>query len=355
MPAQYGTLTSTLDTLLAMRNTTVEDYGEDKAYDAVTALLTAHNEIMNEMVQSLCEFTADKLDSYGGAANGQMTEADEYGAADVQKVSQGVDIGYPLKYFQYAVGWTRLWFQNAMVSEWAAQLKGAMIAHRLKVESEIKKAIFTPTNNLTYKDKRVRNNTLPIRAFLNADSAEIPPDPWGATFNAATHTHYLGTASFVAANLDSLITAVKEHYNTGAVQVDINQAQEATVRGFTGFNAYVDARIRQPDTSSFAQGRDLDFMNIYNRAIGIYNGAEIYVKPWPPATYLFAYNPTQRKPLKFRTRTGTWGGLRLAADLAAFPLYAKQFDDEFGISVSERANGAALKTDNATYSTPANL
>jgi hypothetical protein len=354
MPAQYGTL-STLDTLKATRNTTVADYGEDKAYAALTALLGAHNAIMNEMVQSLCEFTADQLNSYGGAANGTMTEADEFGSPDVQKASLGVDVGFPLRLFQYGIGWTRKYMQNRTVAEWAGQLEGAMVAHRLIVESQIKKAIFTPTNNLTYKDKLVNNVTLPIRAFLNADGTEIPPDPWGNAFTAGSHTHYIGTASLVAANLSALIAAVREHYNTGSVQVDINQAQEAAVRALSGFTAYVDARIVQPQTVTYAGGQQLDVMNIYNRPIGIFDGAEINVKPWVPANYFFAYNPTQAKPLKFRTRTGAWAGLQIAADLAAYPLYARFFEDEFGIGVYERANGAALQTNNGTYSTPAGI
>jgi hypothetical protein len=353
MAAGYGTL-STMDTLAVLRNTTVEAYGEDKAYQAMIDLLSAHNAIMNEMVQGLCEFTAEKLDSYGGAGTGQMTEADEYGSPDVQKPSQGVDIGFPLKLFQYGVGWTRKYMQNRSVSEWAGVLNAAMIAHRLKVESEIKKAIFTPTNNLTYKDKLVRNTTLPLRAFLNADSAEIPPDPWGNSFNAATHTHYIGTGSFVVANLQSLIAAIREHYNTGMIQVNINQAQEAAVRAFAGFQPLVDNRVIQSQTTSYAQG-DLDTENIYNRRIGLLDGANIYVKPWVPVNYAFAYNTTQAKPLKLRTRTGTWAGMQLAADLANYPLYARFFEDEFGISVYERANGAALKTDNATYSTPTGI
>lgn len=353
MAAQYGTL-STLDTLKSLRNTTVAQYGEDRAYAAVTNLLAAHNAIMGEMVTSLCDFTADQLNSYGGAANGTMTEADEFGSPDVQKISQGVDVGFPLRLFQYGIGWNRKYFQNRTVAEWAAQLEGAMIAHTLMVESQIKKAIFTPTNNLTYKDKLINGVTLPLRAFLNADSAEIPPDPWGASFTAASHTHYIGTGSFVAANLSSLITAIREHYNTGMVQVNINQAQEAAVRAFIGFSAYVDQRIVQSQTTTYVAG-NLDLMNIYNRPIGIFDGAEIWVKPWVPAAYAFAYNPTQNKPLKLRTRTGAWAGLQLVADLAAYPLYAKFFEDELGVGVYERANGAALLTSNATYSTPAGI
>jgi hypothetical protein len=353
MAAGYGTL-STLDTLKSLRNTTVAQYGEDRAYEAVAALLAAHNAIRNDRVRSLCEFTSDRLNSYGGAANGQMTEADEHGSPDVQKISQGVDVGFPLKLFQYAIGWTRKYMQNKSVAEWAGQLEGALIAHRLMVESQIKKAFFNPLNNLTYKDKLVDGVTLPIRAFLNADGTEIPPDPYGQAFTAGTHTHYLGTASFIAANLSSLITAIREHYNVGSIQVNINQGQESAVRAFTGFQAYTDLRVVQPLTQSYAQGM-LDLMDIYNRPIGLFDGAEINVKPWIPANYAAAYNPMQNKPLKFRTRTGAWTGLQLAADLADYPLYARFFEDELGIAPYERANGAALQTNNATYAIPAGI
>jgi hypothetical protein len=353
MAAGYGTLT-TLDTLKSLRNTTVAQYGEDRAYEAVAALLAAHNAIMNDMVQSLCEFTSDRLNSYGGAAPGQMVETDEGGSPDVQKLGQGVDVGFPLKLFTYAIGWTRKYMQNKSVSEWAGQLEGALIAHRLMVESQIKKAFFNPVNNLAYKDKLVDGVTLPIRAFLNADGTEIPPDPYGQAFTPGSHTHYLGTASFIAANLSSLITAIREHYNVGSVQVNINQGLEGTVRGFSGFQSLVDNRIVQSQTTSYAQGM-YDLMDIYNRQIGIFDGAAIFVKPWIPANYANAYNPSQNKPLKFRTRTGAWTGLQLAADLADYPLYARFFEDELGIAPYERANGAALQTNNGTYSIPAGI
>jgi hypothetical protein len=111
------------------------------------------------------------------------------------------------------------------------------------VESQIKKAFFNPLNNLTYKDKLVDGVTLPIRAFLNADGTEIPPDPYGQAFTAGTHTHYLGTASFIAANLSSLITAIREHYNVGSIQVNINQGQESGCSRFHRFSGFVDTRL----------------------------------------------------------------------------------------------------------------
>jgi hypothetical protein len=89
-----------------------------------------------------------------------------------------------------------------------------------------------------------------------------------------------------------------------------------------------------------------DLMDIYNRQIGIFDGAEINVKPWIPANYANAYNPSQNKPLKFRTRTGAWTGLQLAADLADYPLYARFFEDELGISLRAGERGGPLQTNN---------
>lgn len=352
----FGTL-QVLDTLAASRSTTVGQYGEDKAYLQIQKLLAAHNAIVQDMVSELCEFTSDNLRAFGGGSTTSMVDVDEYGSADAQKISQGVDVGFPLRKVAYSVQWTRAYLETATMEEFAAQISGAMTAHQLKVESAIKTAIFTPTNNTTYKDRLVKNITLPIRAFVNADSAAIPPDPWGNTFNSASHTHYIGRAggAFAAADLDSLITLIREHYNIGSVRVYINQAQEAAVRAFTGFQAYVDTRIVQPYTSSYASGQALDLMNVYNRAIGIYNGAEIWVKPWVPANYAFAFNPQQRKPLAFRTRTGSFRGLAVAAEYESYPLRAQHMDDEFGIGVQERTNGAALEIDNGTYSLPSGL
>lgn len=350
MASQYGTL-SILDTLAANK-TLLAEYGQDRAYADVEILLNEYNAVTGEMTADLVEYTSDRLRRYGGAAVGTMEEADEFGRPDVQKLTQGVNVGFPLALYQYGIGWTRKYFQTKTVSEWAAQIQGAMIAHSARVQRQIKRAIFTPTNNTGYLDRLVDNLNVPLRAFTNADGTEIPPDPYGNTFNFATHTHYLGTSSFVAADLSALVNTVVEHYNMGTIVVDINQAQEAAVRAFTGFNAYVDTRVVQPYTSSYADFRPLELMSLYNRAIGVYGAAEIWIRPWIPSGYIFAFNPGVRKPLAFRTRSGAFGGLQIAAMLEEYPLYAEYFEDEFGCAVQERTNGAALDTGHSTYTAP---
>jgi hypothetical protein len=348
----FGTL-QLLDTLAAQR-TSIADYGEDNAYQAISAYLQAHNRIVTDMIGDLCEVTTDRLRRYGGVASMKMQRGDEYSRPNAQKMNAGVDVGFPLEMYQIGIQWTRKYFQMHTVSELEAQVNAAVDADLQRVILEIQRAIYTPTNNTSYVDHLFDANSnisLPIRAFLNADSTAIPADPWGNTFTASSHTHYIATASFTAADLLSLITLIKEHYNTGTIKVYINQAQESTVRGFTGFTPLYDPRIVLAQTTAYVQGT-LDLMNVYDRKIGVFDAAEIWVKPWPLANYPFAFNPMQRKPLAFRTMPGDSGGLQMVADNETFPLRAQIWERDFGVGVQERANGAVLYTGGGSYTAP---
>jgi hypothetical protein len=348
----YGTL-QIIDTLASQR-TLIADYGEDNAYAAISAYLKAHNAIMEDMIMDVCEPTTDRLRRYGGVDSVSMIRGDEFSRPEAQKAIAGVNVGFPLELYQVALQWTRKYFQTHVVSELEAQVEAVLTADARRIQLEIQRALFTSTNNTSYVDHLVDNSssiTLPIRALLNADSTAIPADPWGNTFTASSHTHYIGTGSFVVGDLTSLITLATEHYNTGTVRVYINQAQEAAVRAFAGFSALQDPRLTLANTLTYVAG-GLDLMNTYNRRIGVLANAEIWVKPYIPASYLFAFNPQQRKPLAMRTRPGVSGGLQLVADNEMYPLRAQTFEREIGFGVQERANGAVLYTGNATYAVP---
>ena len=88
----------------------------------------------------------------------------------------------------------------------------------------------------------------------------------------------------------------------------------------------------------------------------MFDAAEVWVKPWIPANYMFATDvSTPQKPLRIRTRTGALTGLgafQIAADHEHYPLRAQTMDREFGVAAWTRWNGAALLTNNATYSAP---
>lgn len=345
----YGTLS--ISDLLANQNT-IAQIGEDAVFQSIQTTLDAHNSIMRETLSDLVEISTDRLRRFGGSDNMLLDEIDEFGTPDAQKMMPGQNVGFPLKLFGVAVQWTRKYMQTATGAELAAQFVAAQDGDARAIILQIKKALFGPTNS-TVLDRLVQNAlSLPVKALVNADGAALPPNPIdGSIFNAATHTHYLGTGSFVAADLTALITTVLEHYGRGEARVYINTAQEAAVRAFTGFVAYIDPRVIAATTGAVAQG-SLDVSNLYNRRIGLYGGAEIWVKPWVPANYVFAFVAGAPKPLVMRERFAGTGDLVIAAEDEEYPLRARFLEREFGIGVWNRTNGACLYLSNATYAAP---
>jgi hypothetical protein len=350
----YGTLQVT--DLLAATGQTIADYGEDLAFGAIANGLAAHNALVADMVTGLAQVTGERLGRFGSTGSGEMIDLDEGGAPDTQKVTAGANVGWPLRKVGYAIQWTRTYMMTKTPAELAGQFDAAKDADLRRIQRDMARALFTATNNLTYVDRLTDNAVLPVRALLNADSTGIPYGPNGETFNGATHTHYLGTASLVAANVSALIETVVEHGVGSGMKLYINRAQEAAIRAMTGnFTAYIDARITPPTTAAYAGG-NLDTTQLYNRAIGVFDAAEVWIKPWVPSGYLFATDSsTPMKPLRIRTRSGTLdglGSLSIAADHEHYPLRAQTMDREFGVAAWTRWNGAALYTGNATYSSP---
>src|SRR6476469_8579681 len=122
MAGTFGTL-SVLDTLAAIQNTTVAIYGVNNAYEAISMALDAHNRLVNDMLTDLVEITTDNLRSYGGGTSGRrMQELDEWGAPDTQKTTAGIDVGFPLRIYGDALGWTDTWMQAHSPADLAAQV-----------------------------------------------------------------------------------------------------------------------------------------------------------------------------------------------------------------------------------------
>lgn len=337
--------------LLAARFQSVAEFGESTVAEVLQADLDAHNAIMEDMISGLCEVTDERLRTSGSSVGGDMKEVDEHGEAPTQKDTPGSTVAFPLRLFQYNVGWTRKWLQSATPADLATASLAAQKAHHRVVVRQIKRAIYTATN-YTFTDHLIDNVSLGVKAFVNADSDPIPDGPFGEAFDGATHTHYDGEASLTAAFLTALIDDVTEHGHTGDVKVAINSADEAAVRALSGFTAYVDPRLTLAADSNEAMKR-VDYRATNNRAIGIFGSAEIWVKPWAIPSYLFAWDAAAPKPLAFRQRTGSVPtGLQMVAEFESHPLQIEFFEAEFGVGVWQRTNGAVLYTANATYASP---
>ena len=352
---RYGTL-SILDTLATYNNSSVTQFGEENMAGYLNRILDAYNEFTTDILGDLVGNPPDRETVYGvNLTQGDMIEVDEFGLADAQKIPfSPSSVAFPLRRYQYTLQWTRDFLENSTPLEMANQVLGAAEADERNFFTQLRRALFRATNT-TVLDRTVDNRSLTVRALVNADSQTIPPQPIsGATFNAGSHTHYLGTGSFVEANLTALVETVREHgLNGGRLVVYINSAQEATVRAFSGFYPYTDARlVYSVNATRAAEQTDQNITE--DRAIGIHGPAEVWVKPWMPASYVLAavVGGSNDPVIGWRRPAGgyaRYAGLAIAAELDRFPLHAQALQRMFGFGVWNRTGAAALYTANATY------
>jgi hypothetical protein len=336
---------------LTVKFQSAEDFGLDDLAAVLQADLAAHNAAVEEGIREMAEITTDTDGVYGTSSNGEMLEVDEYGLAPTQKPEVGELVAWPLRLFQFNIGWTAKYLQVATPADLAQAQLDAETAHKRAIMRDIKRAIYGSAN-YSYRDHLIDNRVLGIKRFVNADGANIPSGPNGETFDGATHTHYDANNGWLASALLASINDVLEHGHGAAIRTAINVADETAVRALSGFVAYPDPRIiyRQTDTP----GKTLDISRLDNRAIGVFGGSEIWTKSWALDNYPFSWDAGDpRKPLKFRQRAQTTlQGLRIAFQNADYPLYAKDMEAEFGVGVNDRTNGAVLYVGGSSYTDP---
>jgi hypothetical protein len=354
----HGTLT-TYD-LIASRfqypNTRLSEIGEEDVYKSIQMLLADHEFIMRGYFADLAEYTTERDALYGGGETGVMTEVDEMGTAPPTKVTAGSVVGFPLKRFEKSWQGSKKYLAKATLGEMLAQVNYIRSADKLTMLREAKLALFNPVN-YTADDYLGDHRTQPIIAvkrLINADSMPIPPGPNGEIFPAATHTHYLGTASFVAADLVALKETVLEHFGSGDFVIAIARAQEAAIRLMTPNFVYtLPGSQVGPTTVIQLPGTKFPITPTGRRQIGEFDGIPVEVKPWVPSNYIVCYNRSV-KPLAIRVEGGVAGAgeLTIDADDENHPLRAETYSREFGVGIRQRHAAAVLFTGNATYSSP---
>jgi len=342
--------THDLSSLLVARNQSVAEFGLTNIIPILQRELAAHNQIAMMLVSDLAETTMDRQRKYGVGSIADMIEADEYSRSPTQRSAPGDTVGFPLKRFQSAIGWTQDWFESKTPADMAIAVQSVERAHLRMITREVKRAFFL-SSNYTWDDFLVDGVDLAVKRLVNADGASIPEGPNNEVFDGATHTHYIGEASLTAAFLNAAINDLVEHGHGNNVKIAVSTTDEAAVRALTGFVAYPDPRITYRSADNPAQTLDITRLN--NRAIGIFGGAEVWVKSWMMANYIFIWDAGSPKPLVVRQRAnGGMTGLRIAATNSAFPLYAQYMQADFGVGVWNRTNGVSYYFANATYANP---
>lgn len=337
--------TYTVADLQSITTQTAVDFGLEPIRQTLESDLAAYNFVVDSMLMDLAVASTDRERIYGASADGEMLESDEYDRGVAVKAGAGSNVGFPLKKFVKDVGWTRDYFLQATPSQIANTVIGIQSMHTRAIRRELQRAIFGATNYTSRDRFQAPQIDLSVKRLVNADSAAIPNGPNGETFTASSHTHYdfLDGTSPTAAALTALIEDVVEHGHGARVLLNINRAAETAVRALTGFVPYADARLTLATASNQAVQR-LDMSRIDNRAIGLFGAAEVWVRSWVPAGYVFAYDAgSDLKPLVYRQHpVASIRGLRIVATLDDYPLYAEVMDSYFGFGVWNRTNGAVL-------------
>lgn len=349
--SKFGTL-MTWDSLW-QSNQTIVNLGEARVFDVIDRQRQAHNALLQEV---LGEFAQVRTDTYRGEFQSDVFGADdtifldpigELGQADAEKVGFGDTVGFPIEPFSKSVQWTKRAFEMLTGAELAQQFAAIAKGDAIQYRRSILNAFFGPAN-YSVVDRLTNKQTVNVKRLTNADSGFLPPGPNGEVFDPATHTHYLGSATYTNAAVDNLITTVSEHYSTGRLFLYINRAQEASIRTHTSFTAYLPVNINPPSTLQTANGT-LSPRPVNDRAIGVINDVEVWVKPWMPANYILAFmSGTPRPIVRVRQR----GGLELAVENEQYPLRCRSLEHIYGAGVLERTGAAVLQVNNATYTAP---
>jgi hypothetical protein len=357
LPGSYGSLTA-LDTLAAQYQfQTVAQVDETRVWEALSMLLAAHNRILTEMRQSFIASTSERLFAFSVPQLMQMDELGEHDVPDASKIAPGYPVGFPLRKYGEALQWTRTYFLRMKMGEFAAQVNGLVDADYRNVILQVKRALFNSVN-YTFIDKLVdvlRRIPLPVVCLANADGQGLPPGPNGEIFDPSTHQHYMGATtanSPTDADMTTHLNNVLEHWSSGQAYFYINQADEASVRGFTpNFQQAYDTTLHVGENITYAKGA-LDVVQIYNRKIGTYRGAEVWVKPWIPVNYRVCWIDVPQKPLMWRYDPDMPQDLAIAFEDEAYPLRARGYERVFGLGVWGRVSAAIMDLAHTSYNIP---
>lgn len=340
--------------LMAAKESNVKKIGVDLVAQILQDDLAVHNQIMADMLNDLCEISTDARRVIGASSSNDMVEVDEFGLASTQRVANPYSVFFPLHKYSFNTGWTADFMANAPASEVAQKQLDAEQAHRRKIQTLIKEAIFRKDNITNARDFMVDNVSLnPIVRFYNGDGNAIPNGAAGETFSATTHLHYISTGTATVTDVTSLINTVVEHGHGNQMILAINRADEATVKAYSGFTALQPAWLINPmyAAASGVPTMALDVGKVDNRMIGYLGAAEVWVKSWVPDNYYFAYDAgDSRKPLVARVKAGYGVGLNPNLVFGAHPLSTQNFELYIGFGAWTRGNGAVLYTGNDTWS-----
>ena len=345
----YGTLS--LNDLLRVNNTSVIDFGRFDVFKAIEAFFDAYNKQVNGQLDLLVYRTTERAIGVGGPVYKVATMVDEFGAGLPQKAGGAGQMGFPLRAWQVTQQWTSLWMAEHTPAEMAKEVVSAASADSKMLQYWIRQALFSPLNYI-FTDVRRDFMSLWVKALANADGFPIPPSPNGVLFNASTHTHYMGTTNAYPSNTDlgAMADNLREHYVSGTQYVFVTQDFGTALLNGAG-TTYADfVKLQYQDQQysinlTLARG-PLEPINQASRQIGVFRGAQVWVKPWVPQGVVLTFmSGPDTKPLAMRvpdSLAANRGDFRPIWNDIEYPTECTINQRECGLGISDRVSAVAL-------------
>lgn len=335
--------------MLDMRDTTIAqlrlaELGEDRLNEWIQNELAIYNAIAEELLSKLSFSTTEVQTRYGRQGTMRMLPAEEFSRMDLQRIGRGYSLGFPLKRFQLGIGWTRDFFRRKLASDLALTFDAAVAADWQRVIYEIKVALFSPTN-YTFSDEL--KGDLAVKRLINADSTVIPA--WdGATFNGASHTHYLYTdgTTFQEVDAAAIQNHLTEHGHQGNLVTYINTAERAEWEAMDNFLPVQRPWIIDPLGQYGRVSDSADYLHVVGRV----DAMEIRARSWMPAGYSFSFNEygpnNPRNPLARRlSDLPEDNAFHIAGTDDRFPFHSEWAERYIGFGAYNRTNGVVMYKD----------
>jgi hypothetical protein len=328
--------------------------------EAINIEMETHNALMNDATSFFVEQTTLEIEEAASQRTGaKLVRVDDIGSpVTIGFTSTPSRVGYPLEGYGEALGWTAQWFKRATTLDLATKIGEIELADLNMMRYLIADAIYSNSSVLNYRSGWMRQNnatSIDVRRFWNADGQFVPNSWKGQSFPIG-HQHYLAANGVVGAALativDSLILTVEEHTTENQTVLFTNNADNAKIKALPGF-----IEALPPAIIESANARRIDLtLNMSqtdNRAIGYYNGRQVWEKPWTVPGYIVCLNLGGDKPIKQRNPVTGDSGLQILETNIGFKLQAEDWQRVTGFGTFNRSGGAVLDLVNAAYTRPA--
>lgn len=327
------------------------------------ALGALNGELVSDpLIAGLVSWTTEPTVEYRvGVANG-FEQHTEYGRPDPKRAAMEGHM-LPLASFDRALGWTWDYLRRANLGQVRADIadaiKDARDLYRVKILTRLLQRGDDSGAALGLGSSGYSAGFATAAASTNVD---FTPPAYGGTSFTSAHEHYAAIAggAFTAAVFTSAKSTLREHGHEPPYDAIIGTADEATVRGLSGFvGAASVAGVQYANTVSVATLDSMADSN-GNYFIGVLEDFRVRVVRGMPQYYGFfwkSYGPrSQRNPLRIRVAPGNATPRVVAmpdpraGGSGAYPLNYLMLFTEFGVGVADRTNGTPRYVNNANWS-----